>query len=213
MRVLRFIAVALAIWPGTARPDASTGEVFGYRLGTVVEGFDRSEIWSSFFSLPWVNRKPDNAAGEFNRLEVLVTPFSGTIVGVRAIADFEDLSEADKFADRLTNALTAKFGDSILYRESVAYPCPYTDPKYLCTSLPPDVDRYARRLSAYVMQVARYNNSGEHPAVYFTFAYDEDNPAGKPAFDRLNREYDAYKQWFLAKTLEQEKDHALRGIE
>ena len=112
MKTLVLAAVSLALWASVARPDATSGEMFGYRLGETAKNFDRAEVWFEMFGPPWLERVPENAAEEFDRLQVLVTPFSGTIIGLRMIADFDDIENADEFAKRMAAALAAKFGHS-----------------------------------------------------------------------------------------------------
>ena len=214
MKTLVLAAVSLALWASVARPDATSGEMFGYRLGETAKNFDRAEVWFEMFGPPWLERVPENAAEEFDRLQVLVTPFSGTIIGLRMIADFDDIENADEFAKRMAAALAAKFGRSILfYAPPGSNTCPYDDTRYFCTISPADTDLYRARISNYVITLSRYEITDERPAVYLIFGVDDKNPSNKSVFDQLDREYQQYQEWSDKELLKREADRALRGIE
>lgn len=207
--------LTLFLCSGAASAQAPSGEMFGYRIGDLVENFDRTAVWFELIGLPWVERKPHEAANEFGRLQLLVTPFTGTILGMRAIADFNELAAADEFAQRLDAALSAKFGPDIFFHfgASDLSDCPDDEVRYVCTILPPDIDLYRARISNYEIQLSRYGDPPDDPTVYLSFVLNEQKPENKHYFDQLNNEYSQYEDWYNTIILNREKDGVLRGIE
>jgi hypothetical protein len=165
---------------------------------------------------PWLERAPENTAEEFDRLQLLVTPYTGTIIGVRVIAEFEDLASADTFAQRMAAALSAKFGPSIYFHTwtsiTGAGDCPYDDVRYVCTNLPRDMDLYRARIADFELSLHRYV-AGEQPTVYLNFGVDASKKANNPLLKQLADEYQQYEKWSAQELLAREADGALRGID
>lgn len=205
------IGLLVLLFGATAAADPAQGEMFGLKIGEVLPEFSSEEVQYQLLGPPFVMRNPDGAAEEFDRFEVIITPMSGTVLGVRAIADFDLGEEADRFADRMAKALWARFGASqLLYLSPSA--CPYEVDSRMCGFLGPDTNRYFRILERYVLHLYRYG-SDRDPTVTFIYTIDEKAEENAPALDLLMREIELARQTELDRILEAERSGVLKGID
>lgn len=214
-------AISIALLPLAAFSQATEGEMFGFKVGSVLKSYDASELEIEWFGFPYVTKTSEQMAEEFSHLQIIVTPVSGTIMGLRAVADFEVEEPARAFAERLRQALTVQFGPSILcFVEPGAgfenHPC-YTiegaSPRFSDFR---DINLYQASLSDYDLRLNFYGpsvtGSGEFE-VQLAFATAEDTPMYKSVmelFGREAKEFDAAAQDAL---LERDRGGVLRGIE
>jgi len=200
----------------SALAQVKHGEIFGYQVGEMLEAYERNQVKAELFGAPWVDRPIRNSAEEFDRLEVVVTPMSGTILGIRAIAEFEDVKSADNFANDMKTALRLRFGPNQfkhVWYSSLSQ-CREADSTKVCTVTPPENARFATRVSRYRLELYRYAGSANTgSSVHLEFGFDEDGPENQRYKLLLEQEEKEYREWLDVESVRGKKENLLTGID
>lgn len=201
--------------------QAVEGEMFGLQIGDRLEAYDASNLVLEWFSFPYVEIESEQMADEFSRLQVLVTPVSGTILGFRAVANFDTEEPARAFAERLQKALTARFGASIFcfVREGPGFaehPCWEADGAEPRLAPFGKFDLYMASPGEYELSLHLYGSKMTGSGAYevqLAFGIDVDAPVHRTLMETSSREANEFDAANEAAFLQRERSGVLRGIE
>lgn len=215
------IVIYLASAPVAALSQAEKGEMFGLRVGDVLGAYDAAELIVEWFGMPYVERGSTEMAEEFSHLQVLVMPVSGTIMGLRAVAEFDTEGASRAFAERLRRALTAQFGQSILCFVEPGpnfydHPCHTTDGAAVRYTMFRDIDIYMSAPGHFELRVSHYTGSvtnNHRPEVQLVFGPAEGCPAYPELLESFIQEAEEFDAASRASILEHERHAVLRGTE
>lgn len=190
--ILRFWIIAtlfLATFIQANAGEAENGLIYGIQIGKPLPEFKPEDLHFEMLGYPYVMRDASHAADEFSRLEVVVTPLTGTALGIRAVAEFDSLEIANDFADRMSLALHARFGENQKVHGSLYdMRCPDNVDIRYCRNLSIGTERYFRIFENFVVELNRYNIDGQKPSVYLIFGIDEKSAVNQLLLDRLDEE-------------------------
>lgn len=199
---------------GSVRATSSDyGQAFGIDLGMVLPNFSANEVQFRIFGPPYVVREARQASAEFSYLEVRVTPQTGIVIGVRAIAKFADENSLKDFGSRMALALSAKYGpNQIMYYSNSVLECPADSDIRLC-SASADVDRYFRILpNRTIVGFDTYFLDGNASASLIV-ALDEKDSGNQWIFDSSQFELEQLAENERQRLVAQEKDGLLKGLD
>lgn len=214
-------AISIALLPLAAFSQATEGEMFGFKVGSVLKSYDASELEIEWFGFPYVTKTSEQMAEEFSHLQIIVTPVSGTIMGLRAVAEFETEEPARAFAERLNQALTAQFGPSILcfvepgtgFENHPCYTIEGAAPRFSDFR---DIDLYQASLGDYDLHLNFYGASAaksDEFEVQLAFVTAEGTPMFTSIMELFGQEAEEFDAAARDALLERERGGVLRGIE
>ena len=216
MGVVRLFQIFLvSLIPTVAIGQVSEGEIFGYRIGEKLLNFHNSELRQEIVGGPFVSRPAIQASPEFDELFVYVTPVTGTIMGIRAAANFDDKEATEEFANRLYRALTAKFGDSkLVYCRNISL-CLDVKPPYKIEILPPETAKYFNIVGDFAIDLMRHvpNDYTKSYSVQVTYYPSQESSKYTDLINKFNHELDELENDIEKQIIEKEKSGVLIGIE
>ncbi len=212
MKWFLLIASASLVFSSFALADAQKGEMFGYRIGDPVPGFTPEKLIDPVFGGSYVVAPAPEMSGEFDELQLYVTPLTGRIVAMVAQKEFEDGTPSDEFLVKMAAALRAKFGPNRWRYVSYLRECT-EDGLWRCTHLGRDVAGYLTRQGDFTIELLRYKGTDSEETIHVRFAPVKGGQLEALWLDELMHEYDTIEASERRALITREKGGLLRGIE
>ncbi|ETW12813.1 hypothetical protein ATO8_09728 [Roseivivax marinus] len=190
--------------------QVAEGVIFGHRIGKRVEGYEYADLRQELFSWPFVLAEPEDAAAQFDRLRLIVTPVTGTLVAVLGIAEFETPQEARDFGARLQTALWARFGPSLfLHTRELCEPID----AWRCTHHPRDTALHLSRHGEFALRLTVYATKSVTPAVHLGLAPIKGSQTFFALDALMTEESATIAEQQRRQVLEEAEEGVLRGVD
>ena len=199
LRVVVMAVLAMFGWFAIALAGPIEGELFGYRLGSRYPATDDTKGYHSILgSTVILAEKPEKPA-DFQRVELITTPKTFTIINIYGIAEFLDEKQAKALAAQYADILDTAHGNK----------CPSTK-AYLGESLKLVCE------GQYVLTVAYYapDKTDKKHKVHVGLTFDNMSRMGKLFTAQFDQEWKQLEAEGKTHRLEQaEKEQKLQGLQ
>ncbi len=209
--------LSLGFLPGSTTAQASDGWIFGFKIGNAYPQYSAEDLVQEVIGLPYIVTYSDSMAKEFSSLQLIVTPISGTIIGMRGIANFEAEGDARSFANRLSYALEARFGKSRycffeIFEHNFCFGRDDVKPELIGLR---DSSIYFAFIESYELEVRLFDASitGGGQEVQLSFGPSSDSALAGELLELFALEAAQFNERISEETVERERSGVLLGID